>query len=46
MTEYSLWIHIGFFVFLGVLHIYFSRKNSRKHDQQMELLRRLIEERR
>jgi len=43
MTEYSLWIHIGFFAFLTVMHVYFARKNTKKHEQQMQLLRELIE---
>ena len=28
MNLYSALIHIGFFVFIGVLHIYFSKKHS------------------
>jgi hypothetical protein len=43
MTEYSLWIHIGFFVFLGAMHVYFAKKNTKKNEEQIKLLRDLIE---
>jgi hypothetical protein len=43
MTEYSFYIHIGFFVLIGAMHVYFSKKNTKKHEDTMRIIREMIE---
>ena len=37
------WLHIAFFAFIGLMHWYFARRNTKKHEERMEILRALVE---
>ena len=43
MSWYSMLAHLGFFVFILVMHLLFAKLNTAKHDRELQLLRDLAQ---